>query len=373
MKKRKSHINTNLSNSQSNLFKDDVMLINLDKAAFFYYKNKKKQIVPFPDISKHERAKERLREIFSKYHKDVPEKFKKNWIHVKLYDPSGDVETAHAIILRAEDGAYDLNNKFNHMTGKEWTIFSCSWFIFNALKKDLEEERIICGNSADHPATYSPTMMEEFIKFFTKEGMRVLDPFAGIGSTLVGCSRTGRIGYGIELNKKYYDMILKRVPEFKKNVICGDAREVNKYFNGNIFNFCISSPPYWDVLNRSTGSFEDKRKKRGLDVKYSDSDSDLGNFHEYDSFLQELSRVYLDIYDLLVDGSYIVIIVKNIKKQGKLYPLAWDLASRLSVKYSLKDEKIWIQDKIALAPYGYPYAWTSNILHHYCIIMRKEK
>ena len=73
------------------------------------------------------------------------------------------------------------------------------------------------------------------------------------------------------------------------------------------------------------------------------------------------------------DGGYIVVIVKNVKKDGKFYPLAWDLARRLSEKFELKDERIWIQDKVALAPYGYPYSWTANILHHYCLILRKEE
>ncbi len=58
-------------------------------------------------------------------------------------------------------------------------------------------------------------------------------------------------------------------------------------------------------------------------------------------------------------------------KKSKFYPLAWDLAKRMSDKYILKDEKIWIQDKIGLAPYGYPYDWVNNILHHYCIIFKK--
>ena len=78
------------------------------------------------------------------------------------------------------------------------------------------------------------------------------------------------------------------------------------------------------------------------------------------------------MYDILSDGAYITIIVKNIKKGGRMYPLAWDMARILSKKYVLKDEKIWIQDKIGLSPYGYPNSWASNILHHYCLILRKE-
>lgn len=340
---------------------------------YLYYKDKSRNIVPVKDIEKNRKAKIKLEEIYKNFKNKLPKKFRENWYKVKLFHPKGDVDKAHAILMDPEEGAYDLNNRLNHLTGKEWTLFSCSWFIFNALKKDLDEERQICGKEVPHPATYSPTMIEGFIKFFTKEEMKVLDPFAGIGSTLVACKRTNRIGYGIELNRKYYDIIIKRVPEFKDNVICGDARKVKTFFKNIVFDFCISSPPYWDILNRSTRDFKRKRILKGLDVKYSEDTKDLGNISEYNTFLQELSQIYFDIYDLLRTGAYLVIIVKNVKKEGKFYPLAWDLAKILSEKYELKDEKIWIQDKISLQPYGYPYSWSSNILHHYCLIFRKEK
>ena len=340
---------------------------------YFYRKLDGRKIVPVQDKEKNERAKQRLKEIFNKYKNNLPKRFLNDWNKVKLFDASGDVEKAHAILLEPEEGSYDIKNFLNNLTGKEWTTFSCSWFIFNALAKDITEEREICGDTEDHPATYSPTMMENFIKFFTKEGMSVLDPFMGIGSTLVGCKRTGRIGYGIELNPKYFNSTMKRVPEFKNNIINGDSRNIKQYFKNIKFDFCISSPPYWDVLNRSTGSFEKNRSSKGLDVKYSESHIDLGNISDYDKFLDDVSKIYLDIYDLMREGAYLVVIVKNIKKGGKFYPLAWDLAKILSQKYSLKDEKIWIQDKIGLAPYGYPHSWTANILHHYCLIFRKDK
>ena len=226
---------------------------------YFYHKADGRKIIPVQDTEKNNRAKQKLKEIYTKHKNDIPKRFIENWNKVKLFDSSGNVEHAHAILLEPEEGSYDINNGLNHLTGKEWTTFSCSWFIFNALPKDIKE---ICGNTEDHPATYSPTMMEHFIKFFTKEGMSVLDPFAGIGSTLVGCKRTGRIGYGIELNPKYFNSILKRVPEFKNNIINGDSRDVKNQFKNKKFDFCISSPPYWNVLNRSTGSFKKTRSSK---------------------------------------------------------------------------------------------------------------
>jgi hypothetical protein len=66
------------------------------------------------------------------------------------------------------------------------------------------------------------------------------------------------------------------------------------------------------------------------------------------------------------------IIVRNVKKEGKLYPLAWDLAKKLSEFLELRDEKIWCQtEKKITAVCGYPHTWFSIPMHHYCLILRK--
>lgn len=338
---------------------------------FFYYKDSKRNIVPVEDERKNNEAKIKIKEILKEFEQNLPQEFKNNIDKLKLYNPKGNLKEARALILNIEDGAYDVRNKLNCMTGKEWTKFTCSWFIFNALQSDLKEERGLNLDAEEHPATYSPTMVSEFIKYFTKEGDNVIDPFAGIGSTLVACKRTGRNGFGIELNPKYYKIIKERVPEFEKNIFNDDCRNIDK-LNLPEINYSISSPPYWDVLNRSTDGFKKNREKKGLDFKYSESLKDLGNISDYNEFLEEVCSVYLKLYDKLAKGAYITIIVKNVKKGGKMYPLAWDMARILGEKYVLKDEKIWIQDKIGLSPYGYPNSWASNILHHYCLILRKE-
>ena len=261
-------------------------------------------------------------------------------------------------------------NKLNDLTGKEWVQFSKSWFLFNALASDLKEERTVTkGQTAAHPATFSPTMISEFIRFFTKKGQTVLDPFLGIGSTLVACDRTGRQGIGIELNPKYAKIAKMRT---KQQVIIDDARNISKMDLPTI-DYSITSPPYWNVLHRSTGDFKERREKNNYDTKYSEDIIDLGNIEDYERFIEEIFQIYKQIYAVLKDKAYITVIIKNVKKQGKLYPLAWDLAKKLGEIYVLKDERIWIQDKVKLAPYGYPYGWVSNIIHHYCLILQKDE
>ncbi len=341
-------------------------------AEYYFYHKPNRIIEPYLGNVANEMAKQKLNWILDNKSDLIPRIYKEQWQSVALYHPAGNIEKANAILIHPHDGAYDLNNKLNDLTGKDWTKFTSSWFIFNAISSDLKQEQLLDPHIKEHPATFSPTMISNFINFFTKEGMSVIDPFCGIGSTMEACKRTHRVGYGTELNPKYYNLILKRTPEFKDNLFNIDAARILE-LNIPKIDFCISSPPYWDILNRSTRDFEKKRERMQLDINYSDAELDLGNIPDYGLFLEKLSNIYIKIYDLLRDNAYIVIIIKNVKKDGRFYPLAWDLARILSQKYIMKDEKIWIQDKVGLAPYGYPFSWTSNIIHHYCIILRKEE
>jgi DNA modification methylase len=337
----------------------------------YFYSKPNRTVEPVKDKLLNIKAKEILDSFYeNRINLNIPSRFIDNWEKVALYNPKGDIEKADSILIEPENGAYTLKNKINDLTGKEWIKFTCSWFIFNALKEDIKQEKALDPNSESHPATYSPTMISDFISFFTKEGDNVLDPFMGIGSTAEACRRTGRIAYGTELNPKYHNIAIRRSKDFEKTIINGDAKLIDTYGFPEI-DFSISSPPYWDILNRSTGEFKKVRENKQLDTKYSENNLDLGNIDDYDEFIKSCAEVYVKMYNILRKGAHIVIIIKNVKKDGKFYPLAWDLAKELSSLYELKDEKIWIQDKIGLAPYGYPFSWTSNILHHYCLILKK--
>jgi DNA modification methylase len=267
-------------------------------------------------------------------------------------------------------------NKLNDLSGKEWLKFQKSWFIHNPPPRKK--------NVLQHPAKYPETMVQEFIEFFTKKGMNVLDPMVGTGSTLIACIRSGRNGYGIELNAKYAEIAQKEVNQeaaqlklFSTNpiikVITGDANNV-KEFDIPPIDYCITSPPYWDMLRmRGADTQKERRKSENLDVFYSDDTHDLGNIEDYEQFVGTLINIYRKVYDVLRNKAYITIIVKNIKKKGKLYPLAWDLGKEMGKFFTLKDEKIWCQDNQSLAPFGLGNAWVSNTFHHYCLNFRKEE
>ncbi len=272
-----------------------------------------------------------------------------------------------------------FRNRLNDLDSKSWLRFQKSWFVHNPPPRRAEVLR--------HPAKFPETLAQEFIEFFTKEGQVVLDPMVGTGSTIIAALRAGRHSYGFELNPIYVEVATRVVSEerFALNekadglvakVIQGNAAHLDKLIKTHsipIIDYMITSPPYWDMLRASGAETQKKRlASTELDVHYSEDPNDLGNIEDYDVFIQKLAGIYKSLKPFIRPRAYLTIIVKNVKKGGKIYPLAWDLAHILGQTYTLKDEKIWLQDNQRLAPYGYGSAWVSNTFHHYCLQFRND-
>lgn len=262
-----------------------------------------------------------------------------------------------------------MKNKLNDLEPKEWLKFQKSWFIHNPPPR---------GKKVLHPATFPEGLVKEFISFFTKKGQVVFDPMCGTGSTLVAATQLKRVSIGVELSEKYYEIAVEQLRALEKDVnsvswiVNADIRNWLSVNEDEIADYVITSPPYWDMLRRKGFEGQQKRREAGLDVHYSDDEQDLGNIASYDEFLAELVSIYTEMYKIVKPKAYVTIIVKNIKKGGRIYPLAWDLARYLSTVYALKDEKIWLADNQKLAPYGMGSAWVSNTMHTYCLQFRKE-
>ena len=287
---------------------------------------------------------------------------------------------------RVPFGQRSTKNRLNFLTGREWVKFSKSWFIHRPPSRKKEEFL--------HPAKFPETLIRQFITFFTKPGELVLDPFLGCGSTLVAAKQSNRSAIGVELSPEYAEISKRRLdkttieayPSLYQNdelsywrVICGDSHNLINFweeFNLPPVDFCITSPPYWNQLDRNTIRHK-ARKELGLDTKYSENDpNDLGNLNEYSEFLREQKRILGYVHQLLRPKGYLVVITNNIFTEGRVYPLAYDTTLSLTHDkehpWILKDEKIWLQDDKSLVALGVNYAWVGNRCHQYCLILRKE-
>lgn len=67
--------------------------------------------------------------------------------------------------------------------------------------------------SKDHPTMKPVALMAYPIQNSCMSNCIVLDPFLGSGSSLIACEQTNRICYGIELDEKFMDVIVKRFIE----------------------------------------------------------------------------------------------------------------------------------------------------------------
>jgi DNA modification methylase len=206
----------------------------------------------------------------------------------------------------------------------------------------------------------------------------------GTGSTLLAAYETGRNGVGIELSPRYAMIAEQRMAAVKAQptlgldasgptthtIYTGDARDIESMVDRQ-YDYCITSPPYWDMLREEGAETQRGREQAGLDVYYSDDERDLGNIDDFDEFVDELVGVYRRVVCVLRPGAYMTVIVKNVKKGPRMYPLAWRLGIALSDFLVLKDERIWCQDNIPLFPYGLGASWVSNTVHNYCLNLQK--
>ena len=86
-------------------------------------------------------------------------------------------------------------------------------------------------SSKDHPTMKPIQLMAYPIQNSSMRGTIVLDPFLGSGSTLIAADQTGRVCYGIELDEKFVDVIVKRYIE-----VTGDT-EVNVQRNHEVLTY----------------------------------------------------------------------------------------------------------------------------------------
>ncbi len=265
-----------------------------------------------------------------------------------------------------------LVNRLNQLSGKEWIKFTKSWFIHNPPRRD--RTKIV------HPAGFPETLVQQFIEFFTKPGMWVLDPFLGTGSTLLAARASVRNAVGVEINPRYVAIAKARLgrgpsPDgTKQAVLKGDSRQLVELLEENgfpEFDFCITSPPYWNQLKRASMR-QLGRVEKGWDTSYSNNSKDIGNIDEYRSFLQAQKLIFDQVHRVVKEKGYLVVVTNNVFFQGRLYPLAFETLTCLSETWVPKDEKIWLHDDKRLLPLGVYNAWVGNRSHQYCMIFRKE-
>lgn len=268
-----------------------------------------------------------------------------------------------------------MAEKMNNLNGKEWLQNSFS--IWRDVGKTSEERKL------KHPAMFPQQLVEKLIKIYTKDsGEVILDPFLGIGSTLKAAHNLGKKGIGFDLNKDYCEIAKgrvtnheadenfnKKVKRFEPKIYCEDSRNILKHVKPNSVDLVVTSPPYWDILTmKRTADMKDGRK-------YSDSDDDIGNIHDYEAFLQDLKTVYSEVYKTLKPNKRCICVVMDIRKKDKFYPLHEDQSRIMrEIGFELEEYVIWDRQKEYnnMKTLGYPWVFRFNKVHEFICVYWKR-
>ena len=82
-------------------------------------------------------------------------------------------------------------------------------------------------HQSEHSAPYPVQLPYNCIQFFSKKEENILDPFIGIGTTLIAADQLNRKCFGIELDPNYCSLIIERYKEYKEGAkieVIGDGK-----------------------------------------------------------------------------------------------------------------------------------------------------
>lgn len=260
-------------------------------------------------------------------------------------------------------------NKTNNLTGKEWLQNSFS--IWRDLGKTEEEKKL------NHPAIFTIKLISKLIDTFCKPtGGLVLDCFAGSGTTLIAGLKKEKDVIGFDLNPEYKKQFIKRAVNsyninnygLESKYCIADSRILSQKMELETVDLCITSPPYWDILNRQrTADYKQN-------INYSNKSEDLGNIEDYNEFVSSLKSVCNEVYKVTKSKGYFIINIMDLRKKDKFFPLHIDTARiAQEVGFSFEDIIIWDRqpEYNNMRPLGYPFKFIVNKVHEYLLIFRK--
>lgn len=274
-----------------------------------------------------------------------------------------------------ERGIYHCGNRLNDLTGKEW-VYATRSVLNKAYPPSFQ---FSLRNS--HGGQKPPELCAELIRTFTKQGMSVLDPFMGVGGTLLGATISQRRATGIELNPRWveiYHEVCRLEGMEPQTTIPGDSRQVLSTLEGT-YDFLLTDVPYWDMdrRRRSTGKFKRAggkavaRRSTKLTQFQEEGPVETSGVEGQEEWLQMLRDVFTLAKPLLRPKAYMAVFIGDMYHSGRYHPLSHMLASLLSdLGYIMKANLIWYDVSKKLNIYGYRYEFIPSMIHQSVLVFR---
>lgn len=276
---------------------------------------------------------------------------------------------------------HDLND----LNGSEWTLHGKSVQTFNS---PITEKR------RTHGAAFPIALAKHFIKIYSKPGDTVLDPFAGVGTTLDAANILHRHSIGIELNDDFIKLFNQGIDpkdgkanrDYRRIVIQGSAMNVSNHIPVDTADFILTSPPYANLLNKIRENFADKdfagntykNQSRKLAKPYSKHEEDLGNT-TYEEYLLKMKDLFSALYEVSKQGAYNVWVVRDYRDMENNIPYVSLHSDLMQVAqeagWKMWDMIIWDQSnqrKLVRLGGNKARRYYFNIGHSFILVFRKN-
>lgn len=256
------------------------------------------------------------------------------------------------------------SNHINCLNAKQWLKSQVAVWEFSYNGRDVRDKNI-------HPAVFPIGLPAKCIELFTHKGELVLDPFVGVGTTLLAAKDLDRNAVGFDLKQEYIDYTKRRLSQgqlynsAKQVAICDDALNIPEYLEENTVSLSITSPPYANMLNRprKNKSLRGNLRKNEHYKKvqqYSNDPRDLGTM-EPKKFAKAIGAIYKGLLPLHKPKGHCVINITDLWWKNKRIPVhLYTIKALEDAGYELRNTIVW--DRRNLVNKAGIFGWPSNYI-----------
>jgi DNA modification methylase len=250
------------------------------------------------------------------------------------------------------------------ITAKEWLKAQVTIQEFFYEGRDIRDKDV-------HPAVFPIALPAHFIRTLTHPGELILDPFAGVGTTLVAAQDLDRNAVGFDLHPEFVKVAKGRLTQSRLGrttqqlMVQAEAHEIPSYLEEGTVALSVTSPPYANMLNhpRLNKSIRADRRENSHYLKvqqYSKDPRDLGTM-DHQAYEDALAEIYSGIFPLLRPRAHCVVNVNDVWENNRRFPTHVHVMKALTrAGFEFRNTFIW--DKRPLVNQVGIFGWPNNFI-----------
>jgi len=194
----------------------------------------------------------------------------------------------------------------------------------------LGDSESIISSINDGSSNFDPVLAEIMYKWFCIPNGKILDPFGGEQTKGVVAGCLDMSYSAVEFRKEQVEINKKACSKYKNiTYVCGDSNNISNLLPLIGYDFCFTSPPYYD-----------------LEIYSKEDMSALGSYEE---FMKQYENIFKQCYNMLNENSFLAVKIGEIrdKKTGAFRNFVGD---NISVFLSLGF--IYYNEFVLISPAG---------------------